>query len=540
MGLLDSLMTDASNVVGAASSVSNTNGTITQTERLYTVRGRGTNTAEQGGGNRGTRAYIRLMTTNATTSLNRSNNVTEGLGGANLSASGGPLDAAINGNNSYGGYANFFVTDVRCALDEKLQITETFGDGEVAYYFGRQPIMMNVSGYIFDSADNGWFTEFLSMYGQVMRGTQLARNYELIKLVLPNMYVIGTMTHVDWGQNSSRDTDVQFSFQFMVKQLVPIAIRVPGVPTSNASSLINFGAIPSFVSQSGINTVKSSAQQLQDLVQDPTSTSSQIASSISGLGSGLSAGISDISNYNDGSNSNSFGFTTDSSGNNAATSAYSFTGGSGAATTSNIFTSISANLTGIRASLFSPIYGVLSSLTKLVSNAAGSVSSIFNALTSPVRDIIRSVQDISSQAIGIVNLVNGTIQGLTGQVSSIDNQTRIALGDLTNAAGVITNAPMTIFQSVGQLVNAGMMPLSSGFLQDKSIASLSSGASSSSGGAGLSGSGSSSSTGSASLSGGGSSSGSGGASVTGGSGSVPKLVLLNSGVPYTAQSGASL
>ena len=181
--------------VSTVNNVQNSNGTVTQSERLFTVRPRGANTENVGGGNRGTRAYVRLLTTDASGSLNRQSSYNEGLGGESLSASGGPLDAAINGNNTYGGYANFFVTDVRCSLDEKLQIVETFGDGEVAYYFGRQPMFLTVSGFIFDSMDNSWFVEFLSMYGHVMRGTELARNYELIIIVLPNMYVVGSMTH---------------------------------------------------------------------------------------------------------------------------------------------------------------------------------------------------------------------------------------------------------------------------------------------------------------------------------------------------------
>lgn len=487
-------ITYGTSTISSTSSVQNSNGTITQSERLFTVRPRGSNAENTGGGNRGTRAYLRLLTTDASTSLNRHVGVNEGLGGPSLSASGGPLDAAINGNNSYGGYANFFVTDIRGALDEKLQITEVFGDGEVAYYFGRQPMFLQVSGYIFDSDDNSWFVEFLSMYGQALRGTELARNYELVKLVLPNMYVIGSFTHIDWAQNSQRDQDIQFSFQFMIKQLVPIAISMTGKPTSSDAGLIDFGAIPSFQSQAQINTVKSSMSALQSAISNPFSTTSDIASSITGVGSGLSAGISDIAN-NFGVGSNSFGFTTDGSGSSAIGSALS----SAESTVASVFSSISANLTGLRASLFSPIYGVLSSLTKLVKSAMGSVASIFNALTSPVRDIIRAVSDISNQAVGIVNLVNGTIQGLTGQVTSIDNQTRIALGNLEHAAGVITSAPKTIAQSIGELVNAGRLPITTGFLQNKPMASLSSSGHSTS-----------------------------------------KLALLNSGAKYSAQSGASL
>lgn len=490
-------LTYGTNVVSYSDSVQNSNGTVTQSERLFTVRPRNANTLNVGGGDRGTRASIRLLSTNNSASLSRATDTQEGYGGASLSATGGPLDNALNGNNSNGGYADFFLTDVRCSLDEKLQITEVFGDGEVAYYFGRQPVIMSFSGYIFDSMDNSWFVEWLTMYGQVMRGTALAKNYELLKIVLPNMYVIGSMTNMTWEQNSARDTDITFSFQFMVKQLVPTAILMAGVPTSSDAGLIDFSSIPSFVSQSGINSAKLSFATAQAAIQNPLSTTSDIASSITGIGSGLSAGISDISGDAAMAYKTAETKITDSAGNDLTGGASSSS--SSGSSAANILASISANLSGVRASLFSPIYGVLSSLTKLVKNVLGTASSIFNSLTSPVRDIIRDVRNISNQATNLVNLVNHTIGGITGSISSLDTETRLALGSLKNAAGAIANAPKTITQSIAELLNAGMLPITTGYLSNKPVASLSSSGSSTS-----------------------------------------KIALLNSGPRHTAQTGAFL
>src|SRR5579859_4766738 len=84
-------ITYGTSTISSTNSVQNQNGTITQSERLFTIRPRGSNRADTGGGNRGTRAYIRLMTTNASNSLNRSTGTNEGLGWTSLSASGGPL-----------------------------------------------------------------------------------------------------------------------------------------------------------------------------------------------------------------------------------------------------------------------------------------------------------------------------------------------------------------------------------------------------------------------------------------------------------------
>jgi hypothetical protein len=272
--------------------------------------------------------------------------------------------------------------------------------------------------------------------------------------------------------------------------------------------MLPFGAIPGFQTQQGINSIKSSASALQTLIQTPTSTTSDISSGITGLGSGLSAGISDISNYNDGSSSNTYGFTTGSSG--AATSPTSSTTSVLSPTAApvsggdpgSIFTSVSTNLTGIRASMYSPIYGVLSSLTRLVSAGVGDVSSIFSALTSSVGSIVRGVEDITAQALGIVGLVAGGVLGAAGIViggaEEADLAIRQTIGSLENAAGCITSVPQTGFQSLAYLISSGYMPANLGYLQTPTIAGLT------------------------------------------GSGSATRLALLSSGAVYSPAAGASL
>ncbi|HXP49956.1 MAG TPA: hypothetical protein VN922_08385, partial [Bacteroidia bacterium] len=126
-----------------------------------------------------------------------------------IAGTGGVLDQAVNGG-TYGGYASFLITGLQCMMNEKLQVTETFGDGEVYYYFGREPITINVSGMLIDSVDNDWFTQWLYMYGQVLRGTQVAKRYQLVKLVMPNMTLIGTIASMSFSQDAGRDTDIPF------------------------------------------------------------------------------------------------------------------------------------------------------------------------------------------------------------------------------------------------------------------------------------------------------------------------------------------
>jgi hypothetical protein len=89
------------------------------------------------------------------------------------------------------GYTDFLLTSVSVSFDEKVQVVQTFGDSDVVYYFGKSPVIYSLSGMLIDDIDNGWFTKFIEAYSNIMRGTELARNYELLEITLPNMIIVG-------------------------------------------------------------------------------------------------------------------------------------------------------------------------------------------------------------------------------------------------------------------------------------------------------------------------------------------------------------
>jgi hypothetical protein len=463
--------------------------TITQSERLFTTRDRYSFVNPNGGGDRGTRAYIRLMTNSASgTTTNVTANASSSVAGftvpSGLTGTGSPLDQAINGG-TYGGYAEFLLTDIQCSLDEKLQITETFGDGEVIYYFGRSPIIFSLSGILVDSQDNSWFIDWINMYGHVMRGTQLAQNYSLLKLVLPNMTLVGSIPHMSYHQNSANDVQIQFEFQFIVKEMTPNPVLSSGSALSSAANLINFGTANSFLSQQGINSILSQSNALQSTIADPSSTVSDIASGMAGLGSGLNGSVASyMQGLDDSTSSATPGIGSTASGTvggigsaigNAVNSGISsLVNGSNSlsAGINDVFYSIDSNLAGIRASLFSPIYGVLTSLTKLISNVAGDVATVFAALAAPVANIIRDVASVASQALGILNIISAagnTILGI-GNLSQADLQ--ISIGQLSNTMGCVTTQPIPAVMTLQAMLNSGTLPATTGYLINPPIAAL--------------------------------------------------------------------
>lgn len=450
---------------------------LTQTERLYTTRSRSVN-RQDGGGDRGERAFIKILTTDATKSIDRQSGQSHGnakptsLG----TATSGVLKDAVIG----GGYASFLLTDVNCSLEEKLQVVEVFGDAEVTYYFGRQPIMFNFGGMLIDSVDNNWFIEWIEMYAHVMRGTELARNYELIRIVLPNMTIEGTITRMSWSQNSGRDVDIPFQFGFLAKQITPNPVIVPNRPLTN-DPVINWNKASGFLDKTGQNTIKSNSlndkmADLQSVISNPNSSIKDYASSLTNFNlegvytppQNLSSGYSPL---------NTNGISS---------------------SPSSLFSGVSPNLSGVRASLFSPVYGVLSSLTKLIKTTGGDVSKVVNSFISPVRNILRDVKNISNQAIGVVNLVNNQVRGVTNQVSGLDRDIKTTLALLKKTGGVITSAPKTVAASLKDLFNAGKLPITTRFI------------------------------------------GGGSSAVNSGMHSTNKIALLNSGKKHTAESGAKI
>jgi len=451
-----SSITSSSSSSSTTTTANKLNYTIPQTERLFTTRSRQV-TQDDNGGDRGQRTYITLLTSNPTESFNRQLQHGDSKPTSLGTSSKGVLSDAINGG-TYKGYASFLLTDIRGNLDEKVQVVEVFGDAEVAYYFGRQPITMQLSGMLIDSADNNWFIEWMEMYAHVLRGTQLARNYELVKIVTPNMSLIGTITRTSWSQNSARDVDIPFDFTILVKQIIPLPVVGSGTPLSSDTG-VNASKAESFKTQAGIVSQKTALSNVLKTIQNPSSTiqdyssalaSNSLLSAMGGTGestptqfSQMDSNVGMMGGY--GSSSSSTTTSSDSG---------------------SIFANVTSNLAGIRASLFSPVYGVLSSLTKLISSTSGDISSVISSFTNPVRDILRDVRNISNQAIGVVNLINSSIQKVTNVGRTLDYELRSTLALLKKTGGIISTSPQTITSNLRDMVNAGKFPSTAAFLQN--------------------------------------------------------------------------
>ena len=64
---------------------------------------------------------------------------------------------------------------------------------------------------------------------------------------------------------------------------------------------------------------------------------------------------------------------------------------------------VNSTLNAFRTNIFSPVFGVLSTITKVVKSTTGSISSIISSFTNPVNQILRDITSIGSQAASIAS-----------------------------------------------------------------------------------------------------------------------------------------
>lgn len=447
-GLITSGGLDSNN---SSSSGANTNsdGTIKQTERGLTIRPRSTPLTNKTKytSERGPIASIKLKSDRTNTQV-----LNDLMANGNSNQG---LSEVANSLLSDGGYTDFLLTNIDVSFNEKVQVNEVFGDSEVVYYFGRSPVTFNLSGIIFDDIDNNWFYKYIVAYQGVLRGSRVAQNHQLVQINLPNMTIIGTIMGTAYSQDSSRDTDIHFTMQFLAKSIQPRPVVMPSELLNNDALKLNIAQaeLPArFQNTASINSIKKSVDSARAYLGSTMGASSgilgDIASSIADFAGGTNTVVSNAINSARGFFDNSVGG----------------------------FLSVAS----LRANVIAPIYGVLTTLTKVVKSITGSVLSLFSSGSSLLGSILQDVKSIANEAIALVNAVESGVNSFVSGIEAGQNDLRRTIRALKNAAGAITSAPENISSILKRLSKSGLKSghvasLKSGRVSRSKIALLNSG-----------------------------------------------------------------
>ena len=159
-----------------------------------------------------------------TTARRQENRTTGGAGAddANLRA-----DQSVSTN----GYLDFFIQQATMPLQEKVDIKETLADNYVAYFFGQSPPMWTFSGWLFNSVQDDQATNFLRLYLEILRGTQLARRQKVVSLKIDSYIITGALVASNFQLQSNTEVMVPFSFQLLVKRVAIVTYTEGWVPT---------------------------------------------------------------------------------------------------------------------------------------------------------------------------------------------------------------------------------------------------------------------------------------------------------------------
>ena len=179
-------------------------------ERLFTVRPR-YNAVDRNNPRRGEVCTIRLTLPKDLTN----DDISKIIAGAPSHEAN-----ALRQMFSESGYINFLVSDIGYSMTEKHQVFHTFGGRESVYFYGHNPVDLQLSGLVIDDLDNDQFVRFVTLYNNHIRGTKAAKNFALVQISTPNATFFGSIRALQINQNAARDTDVGFSMSFIAKKVI--------------------------------------------------------------------------------------------------------------------------------------------------------------------------------------------------------------------------------------------------------------------------------------------------------------------------------
>lgn len=364
-------------------------------DRLYTVRPRNAKSVTT---KRGTPSSIRF---NIPEDLKSNPSAyTKGLPSHTV----GAFTDAINEEGL--GFINFIAQSVSYTIQEKSQIMHTFGGQEAVYFYGRAPVMVQLSGTIVDDLDNDQFAKFMGLYQSFLRGSQASKEYSYVTLSTANAVFHGSFMNISIQQSSDRDTDITFSAQFLAKTFT--------IASSDVA----------FADGEGLFT---SDLKVRD--PDPTITREGIQAIID-----ANARAAALAPEKDSAND---------TGNNTLTNPNTgFFGG------------------------IPKSFGKLPTLEGLIGFSAADITKFFGVITdtignitAPFTDLVGQIDAFAKSAIGLVEAVEEGLDDIVNKVNSVSNQVFGAIDTIDDAITKICSFPDSLSSKLGSVGSPGGSPL---------------------------------------------------------------------------------
>ena len=125
----------------------------------------------------------------------------------------------LNNTSAPGGESvknsNYIVQGFSVAKQEKMQIIETFGD-EYIFFYGERPTVVQVRGFLINTPDFNWRSEWYQNYDNYLRGTKCVERKARVYLYIDGMTFVGYIMNTATQITDAQPSLTPFSFSMLV------------------------------------------------------------------------------------------------------------------------------------------------------------------------------------------------------------------------------------------------------------------------------------------------------------------------------------
>jgi len=126
--------------------------------------------------------------------------------------------------------------------------------------------------------------------------------------------------------------------------------------------------------------------------------------------------------------------------------------------------SFSGALDSFRSNVVSPIYGMITIITKVVKATSGDITSLISSFTDPVNRILGDITGIATQTVALAKVIEQSAKNISAIPRQVEINLRNTLHSLKNSAGVISRVPESVSEIVKRSYSTGNVKSGSSLL----------------------------------------------------------------------------
>lgn len=156
-------------------------------------------------------------------------------------------------------YNQFSLTTVNFSMNEKMQIEDTFSEGQATFVFGKAPYTWVFSGTLINDLYHAWFPKFMDLWDNHIRASQLVRKKKILVLVVPSASAI--IECYPRGFSAVHSVESETNTPFSIVAYIRSSRQFPNMAVRLANDSGNLNKLnPRYT----INQMGKIAQEMQD------------------------------------------------------------------------------------------------------------------------------------------------------------------------------------------------------------------------------------------------------------------------------------